>query len=142
MEQAPNIDIGKLSHLRASIDKLGEQRKVIKGQLDEIEVQAVDALMRLGVRFIDESGQGAGPFWVLGKQKNDGSWSHDRYIEFFGLLMVELQKQQLTPEQCATLAQTYLKQYEKRRLVLNKLLQARQKGVEDLRLWLEKGDDA
>jgi len=36
---------------------------------DEIEAQVVDALMKTGIRYIDESGNGSGPFWVLEKNR-------------------------------------------------------------------------
>jgi len=141
-QQQINVNVARLSQLKAMLEKMGEQRKTTKSQLDEIETQAIDALMRIGIRYIDESGNGAGPFWVLGKQKNDGSWSNERYTEFFTTLMSELRAgKQFTPEQCAALAQQYLKQFEKRRLCLNKLSQARQRGVEDLRAWLAGGNN-
>ncbi len=136
------IDVQKLSMLKASIEKLGEQRKTTKNELDQLENAAIEALMTMGVRFIDESGTGAGQFWVLGKLKNDGSWSIERYIEFFTTLLSEMGNgKRFTPEQCAQHSQQYLKQFEKRRLGLNKVTQTRQRGVEDLRSWLT-GKDA
>lgn len=138
----PNINIKQLAQLKAHIEKLGENRKNTKSQLDAIEAAAIEGMMKFGVRYIDESGNGQGPFWVLGKQKNDGSWSTERYIEFFTMILTQVRNNpNVTPEQCAALAQQYLKGFEKRSLCLNKRTQARQKGVEDLRIWLAQGGD-
>ena len=135
------VPVGKLAQLKNIVEKMGEEKKKIKSQLDEVENAVVAHLMKVGVRYIDESGNGSGPFWVLGKYKNDGSWSTDRYVEFFTMLMSDMRAgKQYTPSQCAALAVKYLKQFEKRRLQINKLSQARQKGVEDLRAWLAGGD--
>jgi chaperonin cofactor prefoldin len=140
--QAPQINIGRLSQLRQQIEKIAETRKTTKTQLDEIEAQAIDAMMKMNRRSIGESPDG--PFWVLGKAKTDGSWNADRYREFFTLLLTELRAgKQFTPEQLVQQAQKYLKQFEKRRLQINKLAQARQQqnGVQDLRDWLAGKDD-
>jgi polyhydroxyalkanoate synthesis regulator phasin len=132
-----DVDIGALNNLKLMMEKLKTQRSEAKGQLDEIEQHAVSKLMEMGVRFVDESGTGQGPYWTLCKEKNDGSFSKERYRDFFSQLLKELQSgKQYTPDDCTQLAQNYLKQFEKRRLVLNKLSQSRQSGVEDLRQWL------
>jgi chaperonin cofactor prefoldin len=134
-----SINIQRLAQLRQTIEKMAEQRKATKTQLDEIEAQAIEALMRMGIRYIAETPDG--PYWVLGKAKSDGSWNLERYKEFFSTLLTEMGAgKRFTPEQLATLAQQYLKQFEKRRLQLNKLSQARQKTVEDLRDWLAGKD--
>lgn len=135
------MDINALNNLKNHMDKLKEQRTATKAQLDTIEQQAISQLMALGVRYVDASGTGEGPFWVLGKSKTDGTWNRDRYIEFFGKMMQEMaQNKQFTPAQLSDLAVEYLRQFEKRTLVLNKLRQCRVKTIDDLKVWLAGGN--
>jgi len=139
--QEAQIDIHRLSGLKQQMDKLAEQRKVCKTQVDEIESQCIAALVQMGVRYVDESANGAGPFWSLVKSKSDGSWNTERYNEFFAGLLTELNNgKQFTPSQCSELAVTYLKNFEKRKLALSKLQMVRQKNIDDLRLWLAGKD--
>jgi len=136
-QQQKNIDIRKFSQLKDQLDKMGEQRKVTKVQFDEIETQAIDALMQLGVRYVDESGNGGGPYWTLTKKTQEQKWKNSNYIEFFTGLLSEIQNgKRFTPDQCAEAAARYIKQFEKRRLQLAKLSQARLKTVDDLKAWL------
>ena len=138
--EQPNgaIDVARLNQLKVQMDKLAEQRKTTKTQVDEIERQCVEALVKHGIRYIDESGTGNGPYWSLNKKKSDGSWNAERYEEFFTGLLTELANgKRFTPAQCMELAQNYLKQFETRKLVLTKLAQQRQKGIADLLEWLK-----
>jgi hypothetical protein len=132
-----NVNIDDIANLKNQLDALGEQRKQFKGQLDELEQQAVAALLQMNVRSVGE-----GPCWALGKHKTDGSFNRERFIEFFGLLAEERQKRggAMSPADEATLASTYLKKFEKRILVLNKLNKPpAQKGCEDLKEWMATG---
>ena len=142
MQQA-NLDINRLNELKIQLENIGEQRKGVKTEFDKIQNAGVDALLNLRVRYVDSSGSGSGPFWVLGKDRSDGSFNRERLNEFFRLLLLEFQANSnadFGPEKCTDFALMYLKQFEKRRLVLNKLTHCRTKGVDDLLKWLESGD--
>ena len=137
---APQLDIGRLAGLKAQIEKIAEARKAAKSQLDELEQRIADAMLKANVRFVDESGNGNGPFWTLCKDKKDGNWKQERYIEFFTTLLTELGAgKRFSPDQLAALAVQYLKQFEKRGLKVEKHTQARRKDCEDLKVWLAKG---
>jgi hypothetical protein len=134
------IDIGRLTNLKLQIEKMKEQRQKTKTEMDELEQHAVSALLHMGVRYVDVSNTGQGPFWVLGKEKSDGSFNRERYVEFFSALLGEMKTDpNLNVDKCTALAMNYLKQFEKRRLMLNKLSRPGQRGVEDLKRWLETG---
>ena len=133
------VDIGRLALLKTQLETIGDQRKGVKMEYDQLEQHGVNMLLQLGVRYVDQSSTGAGPFWVLGKEKSDGSFNRERYNEFFIGLLGEMQGASMTPDKCSDLAMNYLKQFEKRRLVLNKLTHCRQKVVEDLIQWLATG---
>jgi len=136
------IDIPRLAVLKAQSEKLAEQKKHIKTETDMIEAQCIEALVKMGKRYIDQSGNGAGPFYSLHKVKSDGGFNQERYIEFFTSLISEFNNgKRYTPQQCFELVQNYLKQFEKRKLGLTKLTQVRRKDIEDLKLWLQGKDD-
>lgn len=135
------INVNRLNELKIRIDKLAEEKKVIKGEATQIEAQCIAALVQMGKRYIDESNNGAGPFYSLSKVKSDGSFNQERYLEFFSSLIAEFKAgKNYTPQQCYELTQVYLKQFEKRKLGLTKLNQVRRKDIEDLKLWLNGGD--
>jgi hypothetical protein len=138
MESENNIDLNNLHALKSQIKLLQSQRKDAKSQIEDIEQKAIGLLMNMGVRYVDESGRGQGPYWTLVKAKVDSSFSKERLTTFFNTLLTELKNGAVyTPEQCALMAQAYIKQFQKRKLMLKKLTQCRQKGVEDLREWLD-----
>lgn len=135
---APPINIARLSELSKILKSMGEQRKNVKSQYDDIQTQATNALMSMGKRYIDESGTGAGPFWTLCKDKKEGNWRAERYMEFFTIILTQMNSgTKFTPNQLAELAVQYLKQFEKRGLKVEPHTQIRGKGVEDLRAWLD-----
>lgn len=142
MSQAPPpFDINRLSQLKQDIEKLNEHRKKAKTEVDGLENQCIQALVQMGIRYVDESGTGNGPFWSLAKNKTDGSWNSERYIEFFTMLLKDIQQgRQYTPAQCSELASNYLKQHEKRKLVLSKMTKAQQRGIDDLKAWVAGRD--
>jgi hypothetical protein len=133
-----HVDVRALDALKENMSKLKHQRTATKLQLVQLEENAIKQLMALGVRYVDQSGTGEGPFWVLGKTKTDGGWNRARYHEFFSKLLVELAKGvQFTAAQLGDLAQDYLKQFEKRTLTINKVSQCRLKSTDDLQSWLK-----
>lgn len=139
--EALSENLVSLKSVRESLTQIKEQRKVMKTQSDVLQQQAIRAMMNLGVRYVDESGTGKGPFWTVCKDKSDGSFSKDRYMEFFAALLDKLRTDQafrnaVTPQVCTEMAMTYLKQFQKRRLILTPLSQCRHGGVEELRQWL------
>jgi ferritin len=140
MNSSPGtLNIEALNVLKESMQKIKQQRSTTKAQIKQLEEHAINHLMSLGVRYVDESGIGEGPFWVLGKTKTDGGWNRARYQEFFSKLLAEIaQGVQFTPAQLGDLAQEYLKQFEKRTLTINKLSQCRLKTTDDLQTWLHK----
>ena len=142
MNHNQKVDIGRLAALKLQIENMRQQRQKTKTEMDELQQHAVQALLQMGVRFVDVSNCGQGPFWVLGKEKSDGSFNRERYHEFFSLLLGEMKTNPngVTPDKCTQLAMNYLKQFEKRRLCLNKLSRPGPKGVEDLKRWLQTGE--
>lgn len=131
------FDFSALSQYKMQLEKLSEDRKITKNLYDQSESAAVEALVSLGVRWVDESGTGAGPFWQLAKSKSDGSFNRQRYTEFFSQMLVELNSgKTFTPDDLAQSALDYLKQFEKRRLEIHKVNTVRQRGMEDLIAWL------
>lgn len=141
--QGGPVDLTKLSQYKDQIDKMNEQKKAVKLQYDEIENRAVELLLGLGVRYVDQSGNGSGPFWTLSKATQEGSWKQQTLLEFFTNLTTDIYQhgKRYTPEQCVQLAQKFLKSFEKRKLKIAKLTQARLKTVEDLKLWLAGKDE-
>jgi hypothetical protein len=141
MSDETKIDVHTLNELRIQMEQLKDQRTNTKSQLDELEASAIAALVQMGVRYVDASGNGSGPFWVLGKDKTDGSFNRERYVSFFEILIADLKNgKEYSPVKCGELALEYLKTFEKRRLRLNKLSQCRTRGIEDLLRWLN-GED-
>lgn len=131
--------LARLLVLKQELEAMRETRAKAKTELDEIEKQAVQYLLHAGVRYIDSSNCGQGPYWVLTKGKADGSFNRERYVEFFSIL---LQRIHASPnehgvEKCVDCALEYLKQFEKKRIVLQKSTRPpMQRGVEDLKTWI------
>lgn len=129
--------VQRMTEIRRTLKNMQVQSKKNKAEFNEIEQFAINMLMHWGIRYVDTSGCGRGPFWVICKEKTDGAFNMQRYTEFFTYLINKLKTDQLNPEQCGDLAIAYLKQFEKRRLVLKEVKQCRQRGVADLKKWLE-----
>lgn len=137
---AGQIDIGSFSTLKNQMEQLATARKATKTKMDEIQRAAVKMMMQMRVRYIDEKGDGTGPFWTLCKDTKEGSWKTERYHEFFSVVLTDLSKgQRYTPEQLTAAAQQYLKQFEKRDLKIEKHTTTRRKDVDDLAAWLNEG---
>ena len=138
MQQAPQqINVSILSQLKHELDQISAHRKKVKDKYDEQIQSVIEVLLQIGIRYVDESNEGRGPFWTLGKLKQDATWNNERLVEFFTLLLQDLQAgKQYTPVQCADEAKKFIAQYETRKLCLNPLTQCRQKGIEDLVLWM------
>lgn len=137
-----NVDLIRLKELRQTLENLKKQKSHIKAQSDAIQEQAIKTLLEMGVTHVDESGNGQGPFWTITKDKSDGSFSKERYMRFFDLLLRRMQSDQtfvsnITPEACTTMAIQFLKQFQKRRLVLSRLRQCRSVTVGELQRWLD-----
>jgi len=131
------FDLSKLSALKQQIDHFKDQSKKAKSEVDLMEAQCIQMLIQMGKRYVDESGTGNGPFWSLSKSKSDGSWNADRYTDFFTTLLTDMQQGRVyTPAQLAELAVQFLKQFEKRKLVLAKLSKKGQEGIGDLQSWV------
>jgi hypothetical protein len=97
-------------------------------------------MLQNNLRCVDESQNGAGPFWTLCKDPKEANWKADRYHEFFTLMLSELaQGKRFTPEQLTASAQQYLKTHEKRALKIEKHTSKKSNGVADLVQWLERG---
>lgn len=136
----PQIDIGQFAQLKNQMEQIAVARKATKTKMDEIQRGAVKVMLQMRLRYVDEKGDGTGPFWTLCKDAKEGSWKAERYNEFFAGLLTEMNKgQRYTPEQLTTLAQQYLKQFEKRDLKIEKHTTARSKTVDDLIAWLNDG---
>ena len=132
------VNIGMLSQLKAQLENLGKQRRTLQTQFSEIEQKAINLLMEMGVRYIDESGgEGKGPFWVMQKAKSESGWNDDRYIEFFEKLNQEWsQGRKYTSGQMMEQAKKFIGQFQKRKIQLVKRSSVRTKNVEDLKQWL------
>ena len=142
MASGNTVDLPRLAQLKHNMEEIAKQRKNTKSQLDEVEQRSAEMMLKMNIRFIDESGSGAGPFWTLCKDKKEGNWKTDRYMEFFTLMLTKMNSgERYTAEQLTTTAQAYLKQFEKRGLKIEKHTQTRQKGCEDLRVWLAGGGE-
>jgi hypothetical protein len=128
----------RLHTLKSQLESIKVARTTTKTELDPLESQIVENMARLKIRCVDTSSKGDGPFWVLSKSKTDGSWNRDRYVNFFNLLLETLASgKQMTAAQLADTAVEYIRQYEKRSLVLNKVTHyPRQKNIDDLITWL------
>lgn len=132
--------IKSYSALKAQIEQLAAQKKKIKTEIDSFEKMAIQFLRQSGKRYIDESGNGTGPYWTLCKDSKDGTWKKERYEEFFAWLLTDVRKGvQHTPETLTAAVHAFLKQYEKRDLKLEKHTTARRKDTKDLEEWLATG---
>lgn len=135
-----STDLKQFSALKAHMEKIAAERKTTKTKLDEIQKVAVQAMLQVNKRYIDESGNGSGPFWTLCKDPKEGNWKADRYHEFFTWVLTKQQQgERFTPEKLTASAQQFLKQYEKRDLKIEKHTTARGKTCEDLVHWLANG---
>ena len=83
MASGNTVDLPRLAQLKHNMEEIAKQRKNTKSQLDEVEQRSAEMMLKMNIRFIDESGSGAGPFWTLCKDKKEGNWKTDRYMEFF-----------------------------------------------------------
>lgn len=139
-----SIDFKVLTRLKDNIDRIKQERSATKQQVDEIENVIITTLLGMGVRYVDESQRGSGPFYILGKHRVEGSFNKERLLEFFELLLQKIYSSQvrLTPHECSTMAAQYLRKYEKRSIVLNKLSSCGTKeGVADLTRWVNREDE-
>lgn len=135
------VDMQKLTALKQNLMKIKDLRAKTKAEYDEIEQTAVNLLLSLNVRYVDVSGKGAGPYWVLSKESTNGTFNKERFNEFFSRILQEIRSNpNVSAEQCSTYAAEFLKQFEKRRLVLNQVSTCRVKGVDDLKRWLNHID--
>lgn len=139
--QAPPIDLNQLTALRTEMEALNKQKKTIKTRLDDVESRCIEALMAMRVRYVDVSNTGQGPYYTLSKKKTEGSWSKERYIDFFNWFVPELQAGRITNTgQCMEAAMKYLEQFSKRTLTLNKVTAVRSKTIDDLEAFLNGKD--
>ena len=135
-------NVSRLEELKKQLEVYQVQKKKIRTDVLDIQKYVVETLLSFGVAWVDVSGNGSGPFWVLTKEKTDGAFNRERYIDFFGHMLPKLTGERLTPVKCYELAVSYLKQFEKRKIVLKKVTQCRKHGgdVEKLRRWLAHGE--
>jgi hypothetical protein len=131
------VDVGRLDGLKNQLEKLKDARSKTKAETDELEQLAIATLMQIGVRYIDLSGNGSGPFYCICKDKSAGSFNRERLLEFFNKIIPEIKANptSVTSDKCVDLAFEFLGQFEKRKLVLNKLTQVKTRSVDDLREW-------
>jgi len=133
-------DMQKLVECRNKLESLKNERKEYAQVAEELEQRAVHVLMQMGKSFIDESGDGRGPFWTLAKSTSSGAFTKDRQIVFFTELLRKIQQgSQPTPEQIVEGVKTYLEQFEKRKLVLHRNNTANPKDLDELKQWLQGG---
>lgn len=136
----PQIDMVQFVTLKGQMEQIAAARKATKTKMDEVQKAAVKVMLQMRVRYVDEKGDGSGPYWTLCKDAKEGSWKAERYNEFFAGILSEMARgQKYTPEQLTALAQQYLKQFEKRDLKIEKHTTARRKDVDDLIAWLNDG---
>lgn len=138
MSQTADLDISKMFEWKGQLENLAAERKIVKEKYDEIEQKAINQLLTMNTRYIDVSGRGSGPFWVLCKKKQEGSLTRER----FGKIIQPILEQMYTngikydPVQLTELVYNEMKAFEKRGLCLKKMDSCKQTGTEDLKEWI------
>jgi hypothetical protein len=140
-------DIKELHHLKGLLDTANKGKKTQKARIAEIYANVVPFLKKRGLRYIDAAtaGPGTGPFFVLSKHTQEGSWNKERYTEYWTKFLKVLQTNPYeldTPQKCEESMHKFLKEFEKRTLVINEVMQVREKdGVDRLMLWERTGSE-
>lgn len=94
--------------------------------------------MNHGIRFVDESDSGIGPYWTLAKETSGGSLNRAKGIEFFDIMLTRLRTthntalDQVTALDLYNLYSEYLKTMQKRKIVLKKVNQVTRRDIQDL----------
>jgi hypothetical protein len=135
------VDLEKLNSLKLTLQQLGESRKKTKSDAEEIEKKAIELLMQHGIRYVDASNNGSGPFWTLVKTRSEGTFNADRAEKFYELILANISNNStLTAKQIVAHQHIYMKQFCKRSLGLSKLVQCPGKSITDLKEFMEGKD--
>lgn len=139
-----NLNLDQYRQLKHNLERLKNERKSLRAQADAIQQNAIAMLLEHGVRFVDESGAGTGPYWVLTKEKSDAGMNRTRAMDFFTLLLDKFRTEpefaaNCNSQTCCELMQQYLQRFQKRRLTLTKQKTVRSGSVDDLLAWLNEG---
>lgn len=117
--------------------------KMEKAEFNLLHDALSSSMLQMDKRFIDQSGTGQGPFWTLTRSVQEGSFNKARLKEFFDLLIPVLKENQTpTTEALMRLSSDYLRQFEKKKLVLKPAKYCHRKDCQDLHDWLTSGSSA
>lgn len=130
-----------LSKLKEEIKNITARKKQCQTEYDNIESQAVELMLKANKAVIAAGPQG--PYFMLGKHRQDGSWKSERYRDFFRILIAMIRAGKVINEHHATkFAHEYLHRFEKRKIVLkkHKTLQEPKDSIQDLVNWRNFAD--
>lgn len=137
-----NQTMEQLFNLKRGLKQFALQTKTMRSNSSDLEEKAIQVLLQNNIRYVDEKGQGRGPFWCLRKKKSQESWSTEKYLEFFSIVCNQIYQQnaKLTPLDIMNAAQKFLK--EKRKIVLEESKRCpREQGCADLIAWEQFQDN-
>jgi hypothetical protein len=145
---APQVTegIAGLRKYKLEIEQINASKKCAKSKLDQINSVMVPFMIDRNLRYIaaESAGPNTGPYYVLSKHCQEGSWNQERKSDYWTqfLLQVQLHPETVaTPSQCFESERKFLKQYEKRSIVLNEVTQLHERdGVDRLKRWLVTGE--
>jgi hypothetical protein len=131
--------MGELEDIRA---KLVDTRAIIgamRASAEDLEQHAVRVFLDNNISWYDESGSGAGPFWVLAKSTATPMLNRAQQLDFFATLLDANATSPITPVDCVHAFDTYKKKLKKRRVILRKVDRCRPTPIAELRQWLREG---
>lgn len=116
----PNLN--RLNQLTQELERITKQRKTFKNEMAGIQDVAKEGLLRMDKLFIDESGNGSGPFWTLVKKTTKASWNKERLEAFFTQALIKQnQGTTLTPQLLVAESEKFIKTFDKRDIELKRL---------------------
>ena len=144
MSQIDPNSLVEMSEIKTLLEQMAKERKIQKSRLDNIKAPLIEQLINLGVRYIDESGRGVGPYHCLVKDPKESSLNEEKSIDFYNQVLTGIyeRNERYTGKQVYDMSKTYLKQFQERKLNLKKNNTVTKKGIDDLLDWIQHGDRA
>lgn len=134
--------VGELETIRAQLSDIRGDRSTLKMSADELEQCAVSVLLDNDIPYVDTSGVGTGPFWVLTRTTTGGGCTKEQYLDFFGILLEHISnktvhQENVSPQECYHLLRTFTGQFKKRSVTLSKTNQCRYRSTAEIKQWLD-----
>lgn len=134
-----NVDMQNFLRCKQQMKVLADQKKEIKSNHDQLEAQAIPAMMQTNTRWIDPSGSRQPPFIKLCKHVKQGSMNSQRKLDFYNRLLSEInQGRKFTAAQVLEQEKKFQDTFAERSLKINLVTNVpTEEGVQDLQQWLD-----